>query len=130
NFVYPPPICEFSPITDQQIFRAIKHLSPHKAPGLNGISNIVFMKCVKLIVLFMAPIFWVTFSLGIYLEDCKCSTTIVLHEPGHPDYSTPKAYHSITLLDTMAKILSSYVADDLTYITEHHKLLPATHFGG
>jgi hypothetical protein len=30
----------------------------------------------------------------------------------------------------MAKILSSCVADDLTYIAEEHNLLPQTHFGG
>jgi hypothetical protein len=30
----------------------------------------------------------------------------------------------------MAKILSSCVADDLTFIAEHHALLPNSHFGG
>lgn len=30
----------------------------------------------------------------------------------------------------MAKILSSCVADDLTYISEQHNLLPPMHFGG
>ncbi|KAG1721004.1 uncharacterized protein EDB91DRAFT_1018911, partial [Suillus paluster] len=45
-----------------------------------------------------------------------------------PDY--PKAYRSITLLITIpVKILSSCVAGDLlTYVAEHHNLLPATHF--
>jgi hypothetical protein len=54
----------------------------------------------------------------------------VLRKPGQPDYSVPKAYRPITLLDTMAKLLSSCIADNLTYIAEQHNLLPAMHFGG
>jgi hypothetical protein len=30
----------------------------------------------------------------------------------------------------MAKILSSCVADEIAYLVETHKMLPATHFGG
>jgi hypothetical protein len=33
DFVYNPPICEFTPITNEQIFRAMAKLSPYKAPG-------------------------------------------------------------------------------------------------
>jgi hypothetical protein len=130
DFNYDPPICDFEPITDQQIYRAIAKLAPHKAPGLNGIRNIVFIKCADLIVPHMAPIFRATFTLKVYPNEWKCSSTIVLRKPGRPDYSVPKAYRPITLLDTMAKLLSSCVADDLMYIAEQHGLLPATHFGG
>lgn len=78
----------------------------------------------------MGPIFRATFTLGIYPEEWKKFSTIVLCKPGRPDYSLPKAYHPIMLLDTMAKILSSCVADNLVYIAEQHNLLPPTHFGG
>jgi hypothetical protein len=130
NFEYPPPVCEFELITDPQIHRAIKKLSPLKAPGLNGICNIVFMRCADQLVPFMGPIFRATFTLEVYPNEWKRSSTIVLRKPGRPDYSAPKAYRPITLLDTMAKILSSCVADELTYISEQHNLLPTTHFGG
>jgi hypothetical protein len=53
---------------------------------------------------------------------------IVLRKTGRPDYSVPKAYRPIMLLDTMAKLLSSCIADDLMYIAEQHGLLPATCF--
>src|SRR6267154_4501235 len=78
----------------------------------------------------MGPIFRTTFHLGIYPDQWRHSSTIVLRKPGRPDYSLPKAYRPITLLDTMAKILLSCVADDLTYIAEQNNLLPSTHFGG
>jgi hypothetical protein len=130
EFNYCPPVCEFRLITDQQVHRAIAKLSLYKAPGLNGISNIIFMKCADLLVPYMAPIFRATFTLETYPDEWKCSSTIVLRKPGRLDYSIPKAYRPITLLDSMAKILSSCIADDLTYIAEEHNLLPPTHFGG
>jgi len=130
NYIYPPPICDFELITDRQIYQAISKLSPHKAPGPNGVSNCVFIKCASLLVPYMAPIFRATFSLEIYPDEWKKSTTVVLRKPSRPDYSLPKAYRPITLLDTMAKILSSCVADELTYIAEQHNLLAPTHFGG
>jgi hypothetical protein len=88
------------------------------------------MKSAPLLVPFLGPIFRATFTLKIYPEQWKKSSTIVLRKPGRPDYSLPKAYRPITLLDTMAKLLSSCVANDLTYIAEQHQLLPPTHFGG
>lgn len=130
NYEYPNPVCEFTLTTDPQIHRAIEKLAPFKAPGLNGVSNVVFKKCADLLVPQMGPIFRATFTLGVYPTEWKCSSTIVLRKPGRPDYSVPKAYRLITLLDTMAKILSSCVADNLTYIAEQHNLLPSTHFGG
>lgn len=92
DYIYPPPVCDFTPITDQQIHRGIKRLSPHKALSLNGVSNIVFMKSADLLVPFMGPIFRATFKLGIYPKSWKTSSTIVLCKPGRPDYSIPEAY--------------------------------------
>ncbi|KAG2068832.1 hypothetical protein BDR04DRAFT_958341, partial [Suillus decipiens] len=130
DYEYPPPICKFKLITNAQIHCAIKKLSPLKAPGLNGVSNIVFKRCADQLVPLMGLIFRATFTLGSYSQEWKCSSTIVLRKPGRPDYSVPKAYQPIILLDTMAKILSACVADDLTYIAEQNQLLPDTHFRG
>lgn len=92
NFVYNPPICEFAPITNSQISRAIDKLSPYKAPGPNGICNCVYKNCSDLLVPYMGPIFRATFALEHYPEDWKLSSTVVLRKPGRPDYSLPKAY--------------------------------------
>jgi hypothetical protein len=105
-------------------------LSPHKAPGPNSISNCIFTHCAAQLVPYMGPIFHATFTLEIYPEQWKKSSTIVLCKPGRPDYCLPKAYRPITLLDTMVKILSSCVADDLIYVAERHNLLATIHFGG
>ncbi|KAG2343435.1 hypothetical protein BDR05DRAFT_844089, partial [Suillus weaverae] len=56
----------------------IAKLAPHKAPGPNRISNIVFIKSTSLLVPFLGPVFCATFTLEIYPEHWKKSSTIVL----------------------------------------------------
>ena len=48
--IFPEPICDFQNITDKQIHRAIKRLSPFKAPGPNGVCNIVSTKNTDMLV--------------------------------------------------------------------------------
>ena len=127
---YPDPVCMFNNITDSQIQRAIARLSPYKAPGPNGVCNAVFVKCTDLLIPHLGPIFQVTFTLEHYPEQWKSSSTVVLKKPGHPDYTLTKAYRPIALLDTMAKILSSCIADNITYLAETHGMRPPNHFGG
>src|SRR5882762_1979832 len=54
----------------------------------------------------------------------------ILCKPNKPDYSLLKAYRPITLIKTVAKVLSSIISEDLVHLTETHNLLPANHFGG
>ncbi|KAF8503022.1 hypothetical protein JB92DRAFT_2540999, partial [Gautieria morchelliformis] len=57
--------------------------------------------------------------------------TRVLRKPGKADYTqllSPGAYRPIALLDTMGKVLSACIAEDLVTMTERHHLLPANHF--
>ncbi|KAG1850672.1 hypothetical protein F4604DRAFT_1592812 [Suillus subluteus] len=65
-------------ITDKQITRAIMKLSLHKAPGPNGISNSIYIYCAAQLIPYMGPIFPVTFTLEIYPDQWKKSSTIVL----------------------------------------------------
>jgi Reverse transcriptase (RNA-dependent DNA polymerase) len=60
----------------------------------------------------------------------KTFTTVVLRKPGKPRYDVPKAYRPIALLNTMWKVLAAILADQLSYLTEKHQLIPANHFGG
>jgi len=48
-FVYPPTCCKPDQITVEQITYQIHKLKPYKAPGLDGIPNIVLMRCADLL---------------------------------------------------------------------------------
>ena len=116
--------------TESQVYRAINKLSPHKAPGPNGIPNIVYKECADSLIPHLVALFTASFSLGHFPSHWSQSTTVVLRKPLRPDYTLPKAYRPIALLDTMGKILSSCVAEDLRQVSETKHLLPGTHFGG
>ena len=126
---YPTPKFIFKPITDEQIRRAIKRIAPYKAPGPSGIPNIVLKKCANILVPLLGPIFRATFYLEMYPQAWKESITLVLRKPGKPSYTKPGTYRPIALLDTISKVLSSCVAEDLTKFSEIHNLLPPNHFG-
>jgi Reverse transcriptase (RNA-dependent DNA polymerase) len=54
----------------------------------------------------------------------------VLRKPGKPSYEVPKAYRPIVLINTMWKVLTAILAEQLTFFAEKHQLLPSHHFGG
>ena len=54
---------------------------------------------------------------------------MALKKPGKEDYTIPKAYRPIALLNTLGKTLESIVAKKITYLAEKHRLLPDTHMG-
>ena len=54
--------------------------------------------------------------------------TIVLRKPGKADYTVPNAHRPVALLNTIAKVLSACVAEDLNHVIETHSLLPKNHF--
>lgn len=127
--VYLEPAAKWYKITHDQLSRAIKKLSPYKAPGPDRVANIVFQHCPA-ISEYLLHLFNAVFTFKTYYEPWRESITVILRKPGKPDYSTPKAYWPIALLNTTAKLLSAIVADRMSYILEAHNLLPPTHFGG
>jgi hypothetical protein len=127
---YPDPVPTPAPISDTQLSRSIAKLSPYKAPGPDGICNIVFIRCVSLLKPYLLHLFRAVFTLDTYYAPWRDFTTVVLRKPGKPDYTVTKAYRPIALLNTTCKLLTAVVADQMTYLLEHHGLLPDTHFGG
>ena len=128
HFVY--PACDFNPIIKDQILRQLARLKPYKAPGPDGIPNIVLTKCANIIIDRLLPIYSAMIEKVIYYAPWKLSTTVVLQKPGKPRYNTPKAYRPITLLNTLCKVLTAVAAELMTFYTEKYQLLPANHFGG
>ena len=74
----------------------------------------------------LGPIYCATF---VYPKHWKDSMTIVVRKPGKSNYMKPGAYWPIVLINTMAKILSACVTEDLVDMAEICQLLPANHFG-
>ena len=69
-------------------------------------------------------------SLNIYPDQWREIETCVLRKPGKLRYDIPKAYCPVALVNMIAKLFSSVIVEDITYLMEEHELLPANHFGG
>ena len=89
---YDDPLPSPPEITESQVRRHIVKLSPHKAPGANGIPNIVIKMSTDVIMLHLLQIFHTTIHLGIYAKQWKEVETCVLRKPGKPRYDIPKVY--------------------------------------
>jgi len=130
NAEYPPQCQADVRITADQLQKQLCKLKPYKAPGPDSIPNIVLTKCAELLTARLLSIFVAMFERTLMYKPWKTFTTVVLRKPGKPRYDIPKAYRPIALLNTMWKVLTTIVADQLTFVTEKHQLLPANHFGG
>ena len=85
---------------------------------------------MELIGPYLLQIFCVVLRLHMYPEQWKDIITCILHKPGKPCYDVPKVYCLIALVNTIIKLLSSIVAEDVLHLIKTHQLLPATHFRG
>jgi ribonuclease HI len=126
----PDPVGTFEPYSKSRLTAATQKLKPYKAPGPDGIPNVVLKECIDTLTEPLLAIFNSVFSLKFYPPQWKHSTTVVLRKPGKPAYNVPNAYRPIALLNTLPKLLSALVAEDLTYLSESKQLLPSTQFGG
>jgi hypothetical protein len=118
------------PITRVQICSHIACLRPFKAPGLDGIPNIILIKCANILFNRLWPIYTAILEKGWSYMPWKAFTMIVLRKLGKPRYDSPKAYRPIALLNMLNKVLTSIIAEQLTFYSEKHQLLPMQHYGG
>ena len=130
NTVYPEPLKAKWIFSKKDICAAIKKLKVFKAPGKDGIQNIVLQKCVDTIINHLYYIYRAVLKLGEYPSCWLIILTIVLCKTGKMAYNVAKSYYPIGLLNTLGKLFLMLVAADLSFLTEKHNLLPPTQFGG
>ena len=94
------------------------------------IPNVVLKECTSILMPYLLHILHVMFKLWTNFRQWREIITCVLWNPGKPHYNISKAYRSITLLNSIAKLAMSIVAEEFSHLVEAHRLLPTTHFGG
>ena len=77
---------------------------------------------------YLLHIFRAMFKLQTYFGQWREVITCMLRKPGKPRYDIPKAYRPIALLNSIAKLATSVVAEELSHLVEAHGLLLTTHF--
>ncbi|KAJ3846212.1 hypothetical protein EV368DRAFT_23669, partial [Lentinula lateritia] len=105
-------------------------LKLYKAPGPDGIPNIILKKCAGMLVPYLCEIYNAIGYLKAYPKEWLNSTTVVIRKPARKSYSFPKSYCPIALINTLATGYTSIIAEDISFLTMQHNLLPDTQFGG
>lgn len=127
---YPEPLKSRGIFSRDDIRAAIKKLKPYKAPGSDGIQNIVLQKCAETLINHLYYIFRAILELDTYPSRWLNILTIILRKAGKAAYNVAKAYRPIGLLETLGKLFSTLIAADLSFLAEKYNLLPPTQFGG
>ena len=121
-----PIPCE---VDEAEIHAILKWLPPDKAPGPDRIPNRFLKECSQQLAPFLAHFFTKCIQASYHPQTFKESNTVVLKKPQKPDYTSPKAYRPIALLNTMAKLLEAVIAKKMSAVTEEQLLLPDTQMG-
>lgn len=90
----PKPL-DFTEPTQHRIRKRIQRLRPYKAPGPNGIPNVVFMKCADVLAPMLHRILLSSIRCRYFPMLWRTWKTVVLRKPKRPDYTVAKAYRPI-----------------------------------
>lgn len=113
----------------EEVRQAIWKPRRDKAPGANGIPNRFLRVVYEGLKEQIRHLFQIYIRLGYHPRPFKEANTIILKEPQKPDYSDPKAYRPIALLDTPGKALEAIISKKLRDYAETHKFLPEQQMG-
>ena len=116
-------------ITEVEVRGALARLSPWKAPGIDGIPNVVWKETWETLGQHITNIFNASYQLGHVPRQWRMARILPLRKPGKPDYRVAKAYRPISLLATLGKLMELVLARRLSYWAETFNLLPETQFG-
>ncbi len=130
NFVYHNNL-PMPQIMQKEILQTGDSLRTNKASGLDQISNEIIKVIMPEITDHWKQIFNDSLSIGYYPEHFRESVIIILRKlGGNRNYTNPKTYRPISLLNTIDKIIDVIIAATISYMATTHELLPKTHFGG
>lgn len=104
--------------------------APNKAPGTDDITNGILHRTLDILLPSLHKLFNACLQLGYCPAHFKETITVALQKPGKDDYSQPKSYRPIALLNTLGKVLEAVIANRLTYLADTYQLLPSRHTGG
>ena len=116
-------------ITINEIRKAISQAPPKKAPRGDAIPNLILKKTLKLLLPHLHRIFNAYITNEYYPDHFRTSITVILLKSGK-DYSIPKGYRSIALLNTIEKTIKFILVRRITYLAKTHNLLSSTHMRG
>jgi len=116
------------PFSRHEIERTINSLKKGKAPGYDGIDNIVIQTIHRSFPNILLSFFNKCLELSYFPRCLKVGLIILFHKEGR-DKSSIDSYRPISLLPTLGKVLEKLTTKRFTFHLETNKLLSDFQFG-
>ena len=113
-----------------EVYSAIFTSSPTKAPGTDKLSFAILRKAYKAESNIFYLLYRALFRAGYHPKGWREAIGVILPKANKKDYSLPKAYRVISLLNCMGKAFEKILATRLSYLAETGDLLQETQIGG
>ena len=97
-----------------------------KTPGPDLITQEIITQAYNAIPDIFFQVYSILINTGYHPKPWKQATGVILKKPGKPDYSAPKAYRVISLLNCLGKVSERILAQRLSYLAETTTLLHPT----
>jgi hypothetical protein len=118
----------WTPITTEEIHEALQNTSNKSAPGPSGINYKILKWAYDACPESLTYIFNLSLSTGVHVW--KHATIVPVAKPNKPDYSAPKAYRPISLMECTGKLLEKVITRRITNDIAHYpEILPNNQFG-
>src|ERR1700709_2108807 len=101
-----------------------------KTPGPDLITQEIIVQAYLAISNTFFNIYSILIDQGYHSKVWKQATGFILKKPKKPDYSLPKAYRVIALLNCLGKVSERILARRLSYLAKTTNLLHPTQIGG
>ncbi len=114
-----------------EIQKAIATTLPQSAPGTDRINGIIIRHTIQAMPDVFELVYSTLFTIGHHPTCWKSGIGIILPKPQKPDYTIPKAYRVITLLNCLGKVLEKLYAKRLGHLANTtSRLLHNSQLGG
>ena len=119
---------EIKYVSPREVAKAIKNTRPKKAPGLDGLQNIILKNLPFKAIIYLTNIFNSCFRNAYFPADWKIANVLAFPKPGK-DPLFPQNYRPISLLPTLSKIFEKIILNRILEFENTHKILVQEQFG-
>ena len=126
------PKWQWPPLAHIELEKACSLNVKRKTPGPDNISQRIIHQAYIAIKDYFFKLYSKLLELGYHPKPWKQATGVILKKPGKPpeNYSYPKGYRVISLLNCLGKVSERVLAQRLLYLAETTDLLHPSQMGG
>ncbi|GBN82580.1 Putative protein in type-1 retrotransposable element R1DM [Araneus ventricosus] len=124
----PPCTANDCPFTKGEVATVIHHLSKGKAPGPDGIDNIIIQQIFKKFPFLLMELFNTCLKLAKFPDPLKVGNIILFHKHGKSK-TEASSYRPISLLPTIGKILEKLLTQRLNFHLDKNNRLSNLQYG-